>query len=54
MPTSLPLVTVRPSDGGWAALCASCGWAMWHFRRPVVDLDAADHQRNHTSWKGPR
>lgn len=54
MATSLPVVTVRKSDGGWTAICGSCGWAMWHFLRPAVDLDAADHRRSHATWKGPR
>lgn len=40
----LPRVTIGPFDDGWTATCHSCGWRLWHIRRPVADLEALEHQ----------
>ena len=44
---SMPRVTIRPHDHGWASTCARCRWALWRRHRPTVDRAAIAHYNSH-------
>lgn len=44
--TQLPIITVTPyTEGGWMALCDTCGWWIKCVTRPAVDHAGIEHRR---------